>query len=67
MALKGALRSYNVARELITPELEPLVMPQLKSIKESIAEAFGVRDGTNRIYQAVRELPTQQEQQMVRQ
>ncbi len=49
MALKGALRSYNVARELITPELEPLVMPQLKSIRESVAEAFGVRDGTNRV------------------
>ena len=49
MALKGALRSYTVARELITPELEPLVMPQLKGIRESIAEAFGVSDGTNRV------------------
>ena len=42
MALKSALRSYAVARELITPELDPLVLPQLKSIRESIAEAFGV-------------------------
>jgi dynein heavy chain 1 len=50
MALKGALRSYTVARELITPELEPLVMPQLRSIRESVAEAFGVSsDGTNRV------------------
>ena len=45
MALKSALRSYAVARELITPELEPLVLPQLKSIRESIAEAFGVPIG----------------------
>lgn len=42
MALKGALRSYAVARELITPELEPLVMSYLKNIRESVAEAFGV-------------------------
>lgn len=42
MALEGALRSYAVARELITPELEPLVVFNLKHIRESIAEAFGV-------------------------
>ena len=42
MALQGALRSYAVARELITPELEPLVSSHLKHIRESIAEAFGV-------------------------
>jgi dynein heavy chain 1 len=42
IALQGALRSYAVARELITPELEPLVSSHLKHIRESIAEAFGV-------------------------
>ena len=42
MALKGALRSYAAARELITPELEPLVLSHLKNIRGSIAEAFGV-------------------------
>ncbi len=42
MALQGALRSYAVARDLITPELEPLVSSHLKHIRESIAEAFGV-------------------------
>ena len=41
MALKDALRSYTVARELITPELQPLVMPEIQSIRESIGEAFG--------------------------
>ena len=42
MALKSALRSYSIAREQITPELQPLVMPQIKSIRESISEVFGV-------------------------
>lgn len=46
MALKGALRSYAVARDLITLELEPLVISHLSSIKDSIAEAFGV---TNKV------------------
>lgn len=40
MTIKTALRSYTVARELIPPELEPLVEPQLLAIQESVAEAF---------------------------
>lgn len=49
MALKAALRSYSVTRDLVTPDLEPLVMPQLKGIREAIAEAFGVSiEGSNR-------------------
>jgi len=49
MALKGALRSYAVVRELMTPELEPLVLSHLKNIRESVAEAFGVSlDRNNR-------------------
>lgn len=49
MALKAALRSYAAARELITTELAPLLRPQLNSIRDSIAEAFGVStsDTTN--------------------
>ena len=42
MTVKTALRSYTVARELIPPELEPLVKPQLLAIQESVAEAFDV-------------------------
>mmetsp|Transcript_17192 Transcript_17192/g.32539 ORF Transcript_17192/g.32539 Transcript_17192/m.32539 type:complete len:4250 (-) Transcript_17192:45-12794(-) len=49
MALRAALRSYSVAREFITPELEPLVKSHLCSIRDSIAEAFGVTlDGNSR-------------------
>jgi dynein heavy chain 1 len=47
MALKGALRSYAVVRDLITPELEPLVLSHLKNIRESVAEAFGVSLDSN--------------------
>lgn len=43
MAVKTALRSYLNVRVLITPELEPLVMPQLLAIRECMAEAFGVK------------------------
>ena len=42
VALKTALCSYVAARCLITPELEPLVAQELKSIQESIMEAFDV-------------------------
>jgi len=42
MTVKTALRSYTVARELIPPELELLVKPQLLAIQESVAEAFDV-------------------------
>lgn len=42
MALKTALCSYAAARCLITPELEPLVSQELRSIQESIMEAFDV-------------------------
>lgn len=43
VAVKTALRSYQAVRVLITPELEPLVMPQLLEIRECIAEAFDVK------------------------
>lgn len=47
VALKTALCSCAAARCLITPELEPLVAQELKSIQESIMEAFDVRlDGS---------------------
>ena len=42
MALKAALRSYTVTRDLVDSDLQELVLPQLKSIREAIAEAFGV-------------------------
>lgn len=40
VAIKTALRSYSAVRGLVTPELEPLVMPELTIIRETIAEAF---------------------------
>jgi len=43
VTIKTALRSYQAIRVLITPELEPLAMPQLIEIREIIAEAFGVK------------------------
>jgi len=42
VALRGALRSYTAARELVTPELEPLVHSNIKAIRQSIEEAFGI-------------------------
>lgn len=42
MALKSALRSYQVTRELVSSDLEPLVFPQLKAIRDCVAEAFGI-------------------------
>jgi dynein heavy chain 1 len=47
MALKTALRSYHAVRILITPELEPLVMPQLLAIRECISNAFDVKLDTS--------------------
>ena len=43
VAIKTALRSYQAIRVLVTPELEPLVMPQLLEIRELISEAFDVK------------------------
>jgi len=43
IALKTALRSYAAVRALISPELEPLVMPQLLAIRECISESFDVK------------------------
>lgn len=43
VTIKTALRSYQAIRVLITPELEPLVKPQLIGIRETISEAFGVK------------------------
>lgn len=47
MAIKTALRSYAAVRALITRELEPLVMPQLLSIRECISEVFDVKLSTS--------------------
>ena len=47
MAIKTALRSYGSVRALITPELEPLVMPQLLAIRECISEAFDAKLDTS--------------------
>lgn len=49
MALKSALRSYSAIREFVTPEIQPLVMPQIKSIRESISEAFGISNDGKRM------------------
>jgi dynein heavy chain 1, cytosolic len=43
VAIKTALRSYSAVRTLITPELEPLVKPQLLAIRECISESFDVK------------------------
>ena len=47
MATKTALRSYQSVRGLITPELEPLVMPQLLDVRETVSEAFDVKLDTS--------------------
>ena len=47
VAIKTALRSYQAVRVLVTPELEPLVMPQLLEIRECIAEAYDVKLSTS--------------------
>eukprot|EP00578_Thalassiosira_sp_NH16_P000852 CAMPEP_0181130604 /NCGR_PEP_ID=MMETSP1071-20121207/29959_1 /TAXON_ID=35127 /ORGANISM="Thalassiosira sp., Strain NH16" /LENGTH=49 /DNA_ID= /DNA_START= /DNA_END= /DNA_ORIENTATION= len=45
MALRTALRSYAAARGLVTSDLEPLVAPELRAIRESISEAFDAPSG----------------------
>eukprot|EP00586_Coscinodiscus_wailesii_P014222 CAMPEP_0172510176 /NCGR_PEP_ID=MMETSP1066-20121228/226876_1 /TAXON_ID=671091 /ORGANISM="Coscinodiscus wailesii, Strain CCMP2513" /LENGTH=4214 /DNA_ID=CAMNT_0013289037 /DNA_START=123 /DNA_END=12767 /DNA_ORIENTATION=+ len=40
MILKSALRSYTCVRQLVTVELEPLVLPQLQDVRDSVEEAF---------------------------
>ena len=47
MAIKTALRSYQAVRQLVSPELEPLVMPQLLDIRELVSEAFDVKLDTS--------------------
>ena len=47
VTIKTALRSYQAVRVLITPELEPLVMPQLLEIRELISDAFDVKLSTS--------------------
>jgi dynein heavy chain 1 len=47
IAIKTALRSYQSVRNLVTPELEPLVMPQLLQVRENISEAFDVKLDTS--------------------
>jgi len=46
IVLKSALRSYNVFRSLLTTDLEPLVTPQVRAIRESISEAFNASELT---------------------
>jgi hypothetical protein len=43
IAFKTALRTYQAVRGLVTPELEPLLMPQLLAVRETISEAFDVK------------------------
>ena len=47
IAIKTALRSYTAVRALISPELEPLVMPQLLAIRECVSEGFDVKLSTS--------------------
>lgn len=47
VAIKTALRSYQSVRVLVTPELEPLVMPEMLEIRECISEAFDVKLSTS--------------------
>jgi dynein heavy chain 1, cytosolic len=47
IAIKTALRSYQAVRVHVTPELEPLVMPQLLDIRECISDAFDVKLSTS--------------------
>jgi dynein heavy chain 1, cytosolic len=47
IAIKTALRSYQAVRGLVTPELEPLLMPQLLAVRETISEAFDVKLDTS--------------------
>ena len=47
VAVKTALRSYQAVRVLVTPELEPLLMPQLLEIRECVSQAFDVKLSTS--------------------
>eukprot|EP00934_Nitzschia_sp_Nitz4_P009291 Nitzschia sp. Nitz4//scaffold6_size259037//29898//42524//NITZ4_001045-RA/size259037-augustus-gene-0.315-mRNA-1//-1//CDS//3329556806//9281//frame0 len=47
IAIKTALRSYQAVRSLISADLEPLVMPQLLGVRETISEAFDVKLDTS--------------------
>ena len=47
IVLKTALRSYNIFKKLLSPELELLVFPQIKAIRESISEAFSASEITS--------------------
>jgi hypothetical protein len=46
-AIKTALRSYQAVRDLVTPELEPLLMLHLLALRENISEAFDVKLDTS--------------------
>ena len=47
IVLKSALRSYNVFKSLLSPELISLVSPQIRAIRESIGEAFHASEMTS--------------------
>ncbi|GKY90587.1 hypothetical protein MPSEU_000032400 [Mayamaea pseudoterrestris] len=47
VAVKTALRSYQAVRQLVTPELEPLLMPQLLEIRECVSDAFDAKLSTS--------------------
>ncbi|KAG7353523.1 dynein family protein [Nitzschia inconspicua] len=47
IAIKTALRSYQAVRGLVTSDLEPLLMPQLLAVRETISEAFDVKLDTS--------------------
>ncbi len=47
IAIKTALRSYQSVRALISSDLEPLVMPQLLDVRETVSEGFDVKLDTS--------------------
>jgi hypothetical protein len=47
IAIKTALRSSLAVRGLVTTELEPLLMPQILAVRETIVEVFDVKLDTS--------------------
>jgi dynein heavy chain 1, cytosolic len=43
VALQSALRTYSLARSCVTAVMEPLLVPQLKAVRQTVGRAFGKR------------------------
>jgi Dynein heavy chain, N-terminal region 1 len=41
VALQSALRTYSLARSCITAAMEPLLVPQLRAVRQTVGRAFG--------------------------